>query len=190
MKSLTGSLGHFSRRIVTPAIRRLPPSSRTRKNNLALDFTPSCFRIYPEDLTRFSRNIDLAFRSLPHDFPFRYHFLYVKYGQQLSIPDLRTLDLGLVTRPRKLALSSVHVAVNYTHQDSHFSIFWDRPQTTTFLFGSDVVKYPFMGLNELGNITSKRPRRLANFLQDVHVPFVQAYTPFVKPFDEVSQLMS
>ena len=90
-----------------------------------------------------------------------------------------------VAQHQKVEVCSIHIAVNYSHRDPAFSVFWDRDGVHQFLEGVQGAKYTFMGLNEIGNATAKRPRCLNRFLDDVHVSFAQAYTPFVKPLDDL-----
>ena len=78
----------FFQHVLTPAFRSMPQETRTRKNNLALEFLPSYFRVYPEDLPILSTHIKSAVRSLPEDKPYRHYFMYCKYGQQFSLSNL------------------------------------------------------------------------------------------------------
>ncbi len=71
------------------------------------------------------------------------------------------------------------MAMNFEHNDSNFVPLWDRKQTGAFL--GRHKSYPLLGLGEVGNITTVSPN--IHFCDDVSVPYAQAYTPFVKPFD-------
>ena len=75
----------FFKHILTPAVKAMPDSKRTRKNNLGLDFVPVYYRIYTEDLSLLSQNIRRILKLLPRDTPYYFQFLYCKYGQQLEI---------------------------------------------------------------------------------------------------------
>lgn len=158
----------FYFRVLNPAIRHLHPSTRTRKNNLALSVhgsktLPKYYRIYPEDVVTLSRNIKLACRSLPSDFPYIYYFMFYKFGQQSVVSGQVSLSRAglrpVVRSINRIDCASVHYAVNFSHGDEdNFEVFWNADATSRLMPGQTVHKYPLMGLSELGNVTSKFPR--------------------------------
>ena len=183
----------FFRDILNPAILSLPAGARTRKNNLAeradtTSLLPAYYRIFPEDLNRLARRMKR--RMTAHPGPYRYTLFYCKYGQQQTFTSVTTVRLdSAVVSENLIECSSLHLAVNYEHDDDSLSLFWDRQETGVFLAATGrVSKYPFMGLGELGNVTARNPTGLTTLLvgdeeDSVFVPYVQAYTPFVKPLD-------
>ena len=144
----------------------MPYDSRTRQGNAAEAgdrFLPKLYRIYPEDVTALSLNIKREMRSRRDDAPLEFFFVCYKYGQQqsLSAPlDLACLNLScVVSRPQSILFSTCHFAVTLTHSDSQFSLFWLMDKTARFLRSrKKVAKYPFMGLGEVGNVTSTSPQ--------------------------------
>ncbi len=179
------------------AIAGLPCETRTCKNNMSstgMHHLPSLYRLYQEDVACLSVNIKREIKSLAPEDLYTFYFVYMKYGQQQVItPPLTMARLGLdavVAYPRKLEYSSCHIATNFSHRDNRFSVFWDSEKTSVFLRGQRVVRYPFMGLGEIGNVTSNFPR--TEEIQDVwpissreniFITYAQAYTPLTKPMD-------
>lgn len=95
----------------------------------------------------------------------------------------------LIMRAEKIEFSCVHFAINYSHDDGgHFSLFWNSDGVRAIIPGRRVVKYPFMGLGEIGNVTSTFPSFPTSFWpgnvrDDVNITYIQAYTPLVKPME-------
>lgn len=187
----------FFTKILNRAISCLPLCTRTRRNNLtqtSQQHLPRYYRLYSEDIPDLSLQIRIALRSLPCDEQYTFYFVYVKLGQQqqTTLPlTLHGLNLDMVIADvRKIEYSSCHLAINLSHMADDYSLFWDATRTAIFLKGKRVVKYPVMGLGEIGNITSNFPRgdpiRKAWRIQSreyIHVTFAQAYTPLTKPMD-------
>lgn len=55
------------------------------------------------------------------------------------------------------------LAINFCHRSPRYSPFWNAERTLVFLSGKRVVRYPFMRLREISNITSN---------WDVHMNFI------------------
>ena len=71
---------------------------------------------------------------------------------------LQPLNLDMVIADTSLLLGvSMHTALNFSHNDRRFSAFWSFDNTARYLRGMSTRKYPFLGLNELSNITSTFP---------------------------------
>ena len=67
------------------AIEGLTCEARTRRNNVSSTgrrYTPSVYRLYPEDIRCLSVNLKYAVRSLPPEDLYTFYFIYMKYGQQ------------------------------------------------------------------------------------------------------------
>ena len=185
----------YFKNIFKQAIKSLRPQCRTRMNNLVItDTLPRCFRIYPEDVPQLSKELKRVSRRV--ECSYHFYFVYYKFGQQHIIPPnhltLSNTQLDLaVNKAGKILCSSLHFAINFSHTSPDFSVFWSRHDTAQFLLGSDTKKYPFMGLVEIGNITSYLPHHLFSLLaawpgnvqRGINFTYAQAYTPFVKPLD-------
>ena len=182
----------FFNKVLNKASSSLSITTRTRQHNLSLTsrhYTPEYYRLYPEDISALSMEIKYAIKSLPPDEQFTF---YNNLGQQqpLTSPrSIRSLNLDMVISDvNKIEYSSCHIAVNFRHTETDYSILWDPTKTAIFLRGQKVVKYPFMGLAEVGNVTSTFPRTALiknawrrDSREDIHVTYAQAYTPFNKP---------
>ena len=184
----------FYRNILIPLIEGLSVESKTRSNNLCHSNTlPVYFRIYEDDLPALSRSIETQFLTSNHNTTYRYFFVYFKFGQMKTIVppnSMQSLNLDIVVADRSLILgASIHVALNFSHNDPRFSVFW-RSNTTSYLRGISTGKYPFLGLNLLSNITStfsagvhlyqaiaKRDQTVSRYT------YSQAYTPLTKVLD-------
>lgn len=192
----------YFKNILKEAIKSLPVQSRTRKSNILLNNSlPRCFKIYPEDVPQLS--IEIKRLSITPRSSYRFYFAYYKFGQQHIIPHGRPtlsncrLDL-VVDKPSKILCASLHFAVNFVHINSEYSLFWSRVDTAQYATGRDTKKYPFMGLSEIGNITSVFPHHLSSLLAawpgstraGINLTYVQAYTPFVKPLDALAPFQS
>ena len=187
----------FYRQVLIPAIRGLDIFSRTRRHNLAISnahHLPSVFRIYPEDLPTLSGLIRGNLRGLPEDAEFTFYFLYLKLGQQRTIPlpsplTLESLGLDVVIADSsKIEFPNFHLALSFHH--STHSLLWDGQRTACLLIGTNTNRYPLMGLWEASSVTMTFPRSIT--LQDawpssaqdvVHCTYAQAYTPFTKPLE-------
>ena len=188
--------------IFKEAIKSLPVQSRTRKSNvLSCNSLPRCFRFYPEDVCRLSKEIK-RLTILPSS-SYRLYFVYYKFGQQQMIahnhPTLCSTNLDLVVnKGSKILCSSLHFAINFKHTDSEYSLFWSRLDTAQYIIGADTKKYPLLGLSEIGNVTSLLPHHLSSLLaawpssarEDINFTYVQAYTPFVKTLDVIKPFFS
>lgn len=185
----------FYKNVLRKAIRNLSPHTRTRSNNLVMSsFVPRYYHIFPEDVPLLSKEINGI--ALPPNSSYRFFFLYYKYGQQQLITEhpLTLHNTGLdqvVVKPKKVICSSAHFAINFTHKDSCYSLFWKRINTYNFLRGRDTNKY------EIGNITSKEPNLQplltawpSDMREGVTLTYAQAYTPFTKPLDNTSPFHS
>lgn len=65
--------------IFVKALKQLNPSTQTRKHNLALssfrtNTLPTYIRVYKQDIRQLSRYLKLAFKNLPADFPYKFHY--------------------------------------------------------------------------------------------------------------------
>ena len=118
----------FYRNILIPSIEGLPIESKTRSNNLVTTFLhsntiPVYFRIYEDDLPTLSNHV-----ASDHNTPYHYFFLYFKYGQMKTIiPPLSLHSLNLdtvVADPSHILGASIHVALNFSHNNRTFSVFW------------------------------------------------------------------
>ena len=70
---------------------------------------------------------------------------------------MQSLNFDIVVADRSLIPSAcIHVMLNFSHNDARYSIFWGS-NTTSYLRGMSTRKYPFLGLNEVSNITSTFP---------------------------------
>ena len=187
----------FFNKVLNAAISCLPIVTRTRQNNLSLSsrgHLPTYYRLYPEDIPVLSNEIKQALKSLPRDDQFTFYFVYMKFGQQQCIiPPLTISSLNLdmvIADVHKIEYSCCHIAVNFHHSSGDYSVFWHATEIAIFLRGKRVVKYPFMGLSEIGNVSSSFPRELElknawprQSRDDIHLTHAQAYTPLIKPMD-------
>ena len=104
---------------------------------------------------------------------------------------MQSLNLDIVVVDRSLILSAcIHLALNFSHNDARYSIFWGSNTTTSYLRGMSTRKYPFLGLNDVSNITSTFPagvhlyQALARRDRTVtRYTYSQAYTPMTKALD-------
>lgn len=104
---------------------------------------------------------------------------------------MQSLNLDIVVVDRSLILGAcIHLALNFSHNDARYSIFWGSNTTTSYLRGMSTRKYPFLGLNDVSNITSTFPagvhlyQALARRDRTVtRYTYSQAYTPMTKALD-------
>ena len=176
----------------------LAVESNIRSNNLVTTFRhsntlPIYFWIYQDNLPALSRSIETQFQTSDHNTTYRYFFVYFKFRQMKTIvPPISTqsLNLDIVVADKSLILgASIHVALNFSHNDPGFSMFWSS-NTISYLRGISTRKYPFLGLNELSNITSTFPagvhlyQAIARRDRTVtRYTYSQAYTPLTKALD-------
>ncbi len=66
-------------------------------------------------------------------------------------------------KPNKIDCASIHLAINFQHNDNNFVPLWDRKLTGAFL--GRHKSYLFLGLGEVGNITTVSPN--LHFCDDV-----------------------
>ena len=107
------------------------------------------------------------------------------------VPPLSLHSLNLdkvVADPSHILGASIHVALNFSHNNRTFSVFWSSDNTAANLRHLSTRKYPFIGLNEVSNVTSTFPAGshlyLALARRDRTVArytYSQAYTPLTKP---------
>ena len=183
----------FYRNILIPAIEGLAIQSKTRSNNLVTAFRhsntlPIYFRIFQEDLPALSQSIETQFATSDHNTTYHYFFVYFKFGQMKTIVPpitMQSLNLDLVVADSSILLgASIHVALNFAHIDPRYSVFWSTDNTASYLRGMSTRKYPFLGLNEVSNVTSTFPARvqlyqaIASRERTVtRYTYSQAYTP-------------
>ncbi len=71
----------------------------------------------------------LTSKGLPRDTPYRFRFLYHKYGQQIVVSSHVTLtSTGLdlvVASSEKVECAGIHLAVNFMAHDEEKVLFWD-----------------------------------------------------------------
>ena len=112
------------------------------------------------------------------------------------VPPLSLHSLNLdkvVADPSRILGASIHVALNFSHNNRTFSVFWSSDNTAPYLRGLSTRKYPFIGLNEVSNITStfpagsylylalaQRDRTVARYM------YSQAYTPLTKALNSTA----
>lgn len=189
---------YFFLRVLVEAINGLPVTTRTRRNNLSLQASqckvlPEYFRVYLEDLHALSTSITNALRALPEDAPYKFYFSFFKFGQQQHIPHPFTIDSvnlsSVINKPHKIQSCSMHIATTFSHPSTHFSTFWNLRKQTDLYTGHDVKRYPLLGLWEVGNVTVTNPTSStllnpwpSHIRQNVHLTYVQFYTPFTKSF--------
>lgn len=160
----------FYRNILIPSVEGLSVESKIRSNNLRHSNTlPVYFRIYEDDLPALSRSIETQFLTSDHNTTYRYFFVYFKFGQMKTIVP--------------------PISMQSTNLDPRFSMFWSS-NTISYFRGISTRKYPFLGLNELSNITSTFPagvhlyQAIARRDRTVtRYTYSQAYTPLTKALD-------
>ena len=100
---------------------------------------PFHFCIYEADITAISNNIESQFVAHDRHITYRYYFLYFKYGQMKTIHSpisLQSLNLDMVVANTALLLGpSIHIALNFCHNDQRYSLFWNTDSTATYLRG-------------------------------------------------------
>ena len=82
-----------------------------------------------------------------------------------------------------IEIASIHYAINMTHLDPNFSVFWGTERTSAYLSGARTQKHPIFGLYQIANVTSVEPRNLSHLIpptDDTTITYAQAYTPFTK----------
>ena len=185
---------YFFREVLMKAIGKLPATTRTRKHNLihSAQDLPEYFRLYNEDIALLSSAITAVQRSLPSNAPYRFYFLFVKLGQQLTLAHNMRSDFftDIISSPARVDSSCIHIATTFTHTSPNFSIFWNLLSPTSLYTGQDVKKYPFFGLSQVGNVTVKTPTNSAPFFTAWHptaqqcsrITYVQFYSPLTKSF--------
>lgn len=177
-------------------IEQMPMETQTRKNNLAFtgvntNVLPRYVQIFPEDIGMLSNLLKRALAE--RETVFKYYFIIYWYGQQKIIRNPLTLKNtsldSIVAKPNKVEGASLHLAVNFTHIDQNFVLVWDRQRTAALLHGKDILKFPMMGLHEIGSVKSSYLTTTvfhqaweANRRPDVHITYAQAYMPFPKPY--------
>ena len=85
---------------------------------------------------------------------------------------------------------SLDFAVEFRHTNDAMVPFWRMDSTTAYLPGRRTTKYPFMGLPEIGNVTSCMPRLESlvgaswpeESADSIHPVYAQAYIPVVKAY--------
>ena len=136
-----------------------------------------------------STSITTVHRGLPPTAPYRFYFVFIKLGQQLTLPHPH-LFTDIISNFSRVDISCIHIATTFTHTSPNFSTFWNLLSTTSLYTGQDVKKYPFFGLAQLGNVTVKTPTNSASFLTAWHptsqqcsnITYVQFYSPLTKSF--------
>ena len=132
----------------------------------------------------------MQFATSDHNNTYQYLFLYFKFGQMKTIIppiSMQSLNFDIVVADRSLILGTcIHVARNFSHNDARYFIFWGS-NTTSYLRGMSTRKYPFLGLNEVSNITSTFPAgvHLYQALETrdrivTRYTYLQAYTSMTK----------
>ena len=132
--------------------------SRTRQSNAAEAgnrFLPKVYKIYPEDVAALSLNIERAMKR-KRDAPFEFFFCMLQAAVPLHTSQHGRAQLELCSFEAELNLIC-HLPLCY-YTGAQRPLFWLMDKTAGFLRSrKKVAKYPFMGLGEVGNVTSTCP---------------------------------
>ena len=182
----------FYTKILNKAINSMPVSTRTRTNNLTntsrqSHSVPKFYRLYLEDISALSNKIKHLSLALDATHPYTYDFAFYLFGQQV----LQDFPLTLATTKLSdtlfdesmIEIASIHYAINLSHVDPNFTVFWGTERTSAYLSGARTQKHPIFGLYQIANITSAKPRNLTHLISptdDTAITYAQAYTTFIK----------
>ena len=124
--------------IFIPAIRSLPQDTRTRRFNAvrAIQITgtlPTCMRLYEEDIVALDRALDAR-----HLDDFEWYFTSFAYGQRKLLDEdefvgPEAFGLGDMFDLTSVLKISIHIAMNFTSNDSMYSLFWALDPTFTWI---------------------------------------------------------
>ena len=123
--------------VFIPAVKTLPPCTRTRKYNTigTFDITgilPKYLRLYPEDVSAIDRALQHPTRELTD---FSWYLMAWGYGQRRLLKEGEPLSpeafgLGEMFHLPSLHKVSVHIALNFSATDrGGYSLFWGMEDT-------------------------------------------------------------
>lgn len=126
--------------VLIPALRSLPPNTRTRRYNIVrtvqeTDILPRYARLYEEDIA----DIDQALQASVVD-DFEWFFICFGFGQRKLLEEDESLGpeafgLGTLFDLSNIVKISLHLAVNLTCTDELYSLFWHRKRTYSWIQG-------------------------------------------------------